>query len=39
VRRMRCTPSFFLAGASKSASTWLFNLLALHPQVNDFHVF
>jgi len=33
VRRMRCTPSFFLAGASKSASTWLFNLLALHPQV------
>jgi len=33
--RMRCAPVVFLAGASKSASTWLFNALAMHPQVKS----
>ena len=30
---MRCAPSVFIAGAMKCASTYLFNVLASHPQV------
>ena len=31
--RFRCAPSIFVAGAMKGASTYLFNVLASHPQV------
>ena len=29
----RCAPTLFLAGAMKAASTWLFDVIASHPQV------